>query len=318
MSTTNLRDTISTRTGFGPDAEDGIYLGVPEAEYHNHPALSRSVLAKAARYSPAHAYYDWKEDDEEYSTDATSLGRAVHSYVLTPGVFEEEYGVTPESCEGTYNSGDPCTASPKNRYDGTWYCGRHNPDQEPDEIEGLSPSKYEKIEGMTGALQRDPDTIMLLFEGSGLTEVTILWTDEVTGLQCKARLDRVVEINGSLHVVDLKTTRSAHPDDFRRSISKYGYWLQPVFYPHGLRELVDMPVRSFVFACVESDKPFVVQCFQLADETRKAAARRLSSLMSSMQQAVEEGVREGYHDGVAPIDMKRYEKERLELRTDPS
>jgi len=298
---------------FGPDSAAGIYAGVPEEQYHDHPALSRSVLAEAARMSPLHAYHKWKGDQDETTSDAASLGTALHHRVLLPESFDDVYDVAPEECEATLNSGDPCTYSAKHRHDGTWYCGRHAPDGEPDDIEVLKSDTAADVESMDSALEQDPDAAPLLFDLPGLPELTILWRDEATGLMCKARPDRVVGLPDGVAIVDLKSTRSAHPDDFRRKMSRYGYWLQPPFYTLALRQAAesDVAVKDFVFACVESSEPYATQCFRPHPKERQALRTRACELIDMIAECEDAGTWPSYQDGVAQLGIKRYEKERL-------
>ena len=300
---------------FGPGTEPGIYAGVPEEAYHAHPALSRSVLAEAARKSPLHAYHRWKGDEDESTSDAASLGTALHSRVLTPGVFKDTYDVAPDTCEDTKADGDPCSYSAKVRHNGTWYCGTHAPDTEPDDIEVLKASTFGDVRSMAGALEQDPDAAPLLFDLPGLSEITLLWEDEATGLMCKARPDRVGALPdyGSLTIVDLKSTRSAHPEDFRRKVARYGYWLQPPFYALGMRQAADisLTIRDFVFTCVESSAPYAVQCFRPLPKERGPIRDRMCTLIDQIGECAEEDRWPSYEDGISQLGIKRYEKERL-------
>jgi len=305
-------DDTKNASAFGPDAEAGVYLGVPEQEYHDHPALSRSILAEAAQKSPAHALYEWHSDEEE-SSDAASLGTALHSRVLEPESFDARYDVAADQCEATKGDGDRCTYSAKQRHDGDWFCGTHAPNDEPDDIEVLKADDYEAVQGMTSALHEGPDTSPLLFGMDGASEVTILFDDPVSGIRCKARPDRVVPLSdGSVTIVDLKSTRSAHPDDFKRKISSYGYWLQPPFYTLAL-EQAGVEVRDFVFAVVESSAPYATACYRPSETIQTVARTRCGELIEKIADAKKIGYAKSYTDGVEEIGMKRYAKRRLGL-----
>ena len=298
---------------FGPNAGPGLYLDVPEEKYHAHHAISRSILAEAARKSPLHAVHSLQSTEEE-SSDAMDLGTAVHARVLEPDIFGSRYDVAPDQCEATKADGDQCSYSPSYRYGGGWYCGTHAPDEEPDDIEVLKSKHYHAAEGMAQALQADQDTSTLLYELPGLEEVTVLFGDPKTGLQLRARLDRVACLpDGRVAIVDLKTTRSAHPQDFRHKIARNGYWLQPAFYGSAVRSLdLGLEVADFVFAVVESSAPYAVQGYRPSDNDRRGAERRMGSLVNEMADALDNGS-PGYREGVTSLEMKRYEKDRLQI-----
>jgi len=143
--------------------------------------------------------------------------------------------------------------------------------------------------------------------------VTILWEDEATGLMCKARPDRIVGLPDGVAIVDLKSTRSAHPEDFRRKMSKYGYWLQPPFYTLALQQASEreVPVRDFVFACVESSEPYATQCFRPHPKEKQAVRTRCCELIDEIAECDDAGIWPSYRSGVAQLGIKRYEKERL-------
>jgi len=294
---------------FGPNAGPGLYADVPEQEYHDHPALSRSILAEAARYSPMHAHHKW-QSDEEGSSDAASLGTALHARVLEPSVFESKYDVAADQCEATKGDGDQCSYSAKYRHDGTWYCGTHAPDGEPDDIEVLKADHAEAVSAMAEALEGDPDTSRLLFGLPGHSEVTILFDDPGTGIRCRARIDRIVELHDGVALVDVKSTRSAHPSDFQRKMGKYGYWLQYPFYTLAAQE-TGLKVRDFVYACVESEPPYAVQCYRPHPQDKQVMQRRCGELISTVAEAEEGGQYGGYADGIKRLSLKSYQKKRL-------
>jgi len=298
---------------FGPGASPGLYLGVPESDYHDHPAISRSILAEAARMSPLHALYSLESsEDEEESSESMDLGTAAHARVLQPRVFEDRYDVAADRCEGIKGDGDQCSNSAKVRHDGSWYCGVHAPSGDPDDIEVLKSSHYHSAEGIAQATEQDPDAAPLLHGLPGLEEATILWEDPETGLRLRARPDRVTCLpDGDVALVDLKTTRSAHPQDFRRKYARNGYWLQPAFYGAAAASIGAQPV-DFVFVVVESSRPYAVQCYRPDSDDRAGAGRRMDGLLSEMSEALDSGAH-AYSDGIDTLSLRRYQKDRLSI-----
>lgn len=62
------------------------------AEYHQHPAVSKSDLDLIQR-SPA--YYKYCKEHEKSQTPAMLLGSVVHKLVLEPEEFDAEFAVAP-------------------------------------------------------------------------------------------------------------------------------------------------------------------------------------------------------------------------------
>src|SRR3546814_4013827 len=83
---------------------------------------------------------------------------------------------------------------------------------------------------------RDPDVAAIFEEGD--SEVTLRWTDEATGLQCKARADRWNRLRR--YMAALKTTDDASERGFGRSVVKYGYDVRHAHYFEGARACGEM------------------------------------------------------------------------------
>tara|TARA_R100000734_G_scaffold19149_2_gene18631 strand:- start:7226 stop:7993 length:768 start_codon:yes stop_codon:yes gene_type:complete len=75
---------------------------------------------------------------------------------------------------------------------------------------------------------------------------------------CKGKADIVNDKKGM--IIDLKTTQSVNPKEFRRSCYKYGYHRQAYFY----KEL--FKANQFMFICVEKEPPYSVGIFHTSDE----------------------------------------------------
>src|SRR5699024_12498176 len=89
-------------------------------------------------------------------------------------------------------------------------------------------------------------------------EVSLFW--EQDGVACKGRLDAYRPEQGI--IADLKLVRSAAPNDVRKQISDYGYYIQAEHYLNGMQLLTGFrPEWYFVTRSEErrvgkEDKPF--------------------------------------------------------------
>ena len=91
---------------------------------------------------------------------------------------------------------------------------------------------FETAVEMCGKLL-DNDYVKTLLDGE--REKPFFWTDELTGEECKCRVDCLTSINGMDIIVDLKTAESADTDTFMRHAIKYGYNLQAAMYIEGVK-----------------------------------------------------------------------------------
>ncbi len=213
----------------GKTPHDGVYLGVPAEKYFGWEAVSNSKLSRYARL-PALAHVPMPDAPN------LALGRAVHCAVLEPVKFVVSYR--------PFNSARPKKAL-REQFD-------------IDGVTGLSMAAYEEIRAMAASVRRHPSAALLLSEGEA--EVSLVWTDEETGLRCKARVDWL----GEIAAVDLKTTKDASPSGFSRAVANYRYHVQQVHYLAGC-EALGLPASDFVFVAVEKTEPYPVACYQLSD-----------------------------------------------------
>ena len=95
----------------------------------------------------------------------------------------------------------------------------------------------------------------------GEHEKPVFWTDDLTGEECKARYDALVEVNGQPIIVDLKTTTDASTDAFMRSAIRLGYDFQSGMYCEGLKRTTGKN-PLFVFIAIEKEPPYAVNILQ--------------------------------------------------------
>ena len=87
----------------------------------------------------------------------------------------------------------------------------------------------------------------------GVAEQSVWWTDERTGVRCRARFDWLTSTrDGRPVIVDYKSCINASPRAFARSVVDYGYDMRDAFYSDGLMAAlgVDEP-PLFVFVAQE-------------------------------------------------------------------
>lgn len=210
------------------------------ADYHAHPAVSKSGLDLIAR-SPLH-YWARYLDPNRVPTEPTAamrLGTAVHTLTLEQDQFENRYVTAP--------SVDRRTKEGKAR----WLEFEANAGGR----ELISADDRATISRMAEAVWRHPAAAMLL-HWQGKAETTHMWTDATTGVECKCRPDWLTN-DGNL-IVDLKTTEDASPRGFQRSVANYRYHVQAAWYLNGIEAATGHRPDQFIFICVEKKAPFAV------------------------------------------------------------
>lgn len=230
-----------------------------ERDYRSIPAINWST-AKHALTSPLHYQHALRSRDD---TPAMRLGRAMHALLPTREEFDESWSV----------------------YDGTrrgkeW--DRFQLVNEGREI--LTATEYEKVAAMVAAVRANPRAEHWIGPlDQGRRELALTWVDQITGLDCKGRVDW---ISGRGRMVEFKTTAAPNPQAFFTQAERLGYLGQAAFYTDGLAAndyLLDPPV----FVVVQSSPPHDVWC--IVTEPEHIAAGRdlyceaLAIIQSCMQ-----------------------------------
>lgn len=255
----------------------GVY-DVHEESYHAGPGISRSDLKLASKSA---AHYLKKQTNNFPKSSALVFGSAFHTLVLEPQFFDERFAVfekvdrrKTEVKEAIQNGLDPVSAD-----------------------------DFQKLTMMRDSLMKKAGN---LFK-KGKAEQSCYWTDEKTGLLCKARTDLLIEDMGLC--VDLKSCLDASEKPFRNSIVSYFYDLQAAHYLDGFSKTTGKNFDSFVFACVEKDYPFEVVLYRMSDaavENAKDIQRSLLDRIYQAQKDLGEGKAAGYPTGFVEIDIPNW------------
>jgi hypothetical protein len=241
----------------------GIYDGMPADQYFSIECASNSGLKHIAR-SPLHFITILRTPVEP--TPAMIIGSATHTAVLEPHLFDAQYVVLPDERPKRPSSVQLNAKKPSTEtlYAIDWWksfnaanAGR----------QVLDAADHDQVRRMADAVRAHPVAADIL--SAGKAEQSVFWLDEETGVQCKARVDW---LRGA-YPADLKTTDSAAPDDFVRSVVRYRYMCQSAMYLDGLAAVGER-VDDFPFIVVEKQPPYAVAVYML-DDAAIAEGRRL-------------------------------------------
>lgn len=260
-----------------------VFYGLPAEEYHCRTLgeASSSILRMLRDKTPAHvrAWYDGLDEDP---TPAMVFGRAYHARVLEPDTFAERFSVLPDF--------GPLQSSKNRAARDEWLAERPG-------LTVLSRDALDKIEAMHAALVAHPVVAGIIRDG--VSEVTMRWQDEETGVACKARADWYVASRGFF--MDLKTTEDASPTGFARSIEKYGYHIQHAHYAEGAR-VCGLPIKNYLIVAQEKEAPYLPAVYHLdaASEQRGFAIRDAG--LRTLQECMASGQWPGY-PGITEIAL---------------
>lgn len=251
------------------DREDGIYFNMPEQEYFSIKRFSASG-AKSIVLSPSKFWNEsWMNPNREERKPTAPLfyGKAYHKILLEgPGNFFADYAVIPDPFEcletgiqikeyakslGIKRTGkilDVCREIQATDPDARLYpliLEEFKRGAEGKTI--ISKDVWNQIKYSYHKLMCDP-VVKDSLTPYGVSEVVILWTD-TTGVQMKARLDRLNFHEREIEILDLKTFSNYQDLPISkvpyREISRNGYFIQPVAYSHALGSILGNKEYSF-------------------------------------------------------------------------
>lgn len=205
---------------------------MPFDEYLAYDAIDQTGLKNIA-ISPKY-YKAWKGKAKD--TKALKFGRAFHMAILEHERFMNTYIVAPEI--------DKRTKEGKIAYT-EFEIRAHN-------REIISHEDMEMLKAMADSVHHHAPSMYLL-EGSGINEVSLFWVDEETGLECKARIDRLRDDG---FIIDLKTTEFAKPENIINESWKYMYRMQDAFYCDGYKAIKGEYPKGSGFIFVEKKLPY--------------------------------------------------------------
>lgn len=228
----------------------GIFLNLPHHVYHNDKnALSSTGARRIRAVTPRQFYWEWRNPTSP-DRDNLELGQAFHTEVL---------GVGPEVV--VFDAAD-------------WRSKTLQAQRRAVRQQGKVPlltAKAELVSAMAEAVHDHPVFGDLL--ATGFPEVTVYWIDPSTGVLLRARIDWVhIRDDGTVILIDLKSTISAMPADFRISIADYQYdcqqdWYQRGLYAHGIR-------TAYLIAAVSKAPPHEVGPYEIDPRVLVTASNR--------------------------------------------
>lgn len=256
-----------------------IKHNMSNADYHAHPARSKSYLWELYSHTPFHAQ-NMKIDP----TPAMDLGTATHTAILEPEKFLSSVIKGPEDRRGN---------KWKDVYDEAAAYGKV----------ALTAGDYEKCLYMRDAAHRLP-IVRQLTDGKQIVEASAFWQDEESGVDCRCRPDLYHPEHAIM--ADLKTTNDASPAAFSKTVGNFGYHAQEAIYRDGWPLAGGGAVDGFIFIAVENVHPFAVAIYELVPSAVLEGRAIIRDALQQYKQCRETNVWPGYSTSIEPLDIQRW------------
>ena len=251
--------------------------------YHADPRISVTGIKRFMR-SPLH-YHGHK--NPSVKPKAFVVGNATHTLFLEPSKFLDKYKAKPLEVDGQ---------GPRTKHYKEWLFH-----QDP-RITWLDEETFDLVYGMSDSAAMHP--VMLDIGVERVIEGSLFFKHH--GVECKARPDLVaMRDDGTVDVVDLKTTQDASPEGFAKVAWNLGYGVQEYVYRLGL-ESVGLKVNRFIFLAVEKAPPYACAAHVLEPKWVDKACIEVDAAIRSYKACLEEDEWPTYGDAIHTLRLPRW------------
>ncbi|MBF9235551.1 PD-(D/E)XK nuclease-like domain-containing protein [Microvirga alba] len=272
----------------------GVYDHLSNAEYHGGPGVNKGLL-DIVRRSPLHAKAALDAANDNEPTAAQAIGTAFHSLLLEPEAFAQQYVVAPKFDRRT-KDGKAAAEAFQAEHEGKLFIDQEQQDQ---------------LLAMAHSVRQHPAANALLTGSPGKAELSVYWTDPITGELCRCRPDFWRQ-DGI--IVDVKTTEDASQEEFSRSLVKWRYHVQAPWYldgtiiahqsghaPKGWSE-----PKAFAFLVVEKKPPHAVAVYVMDQESMALGRVEYRADLDRLAECRRTNVWPGYGDTIQQIGVPQW------------
>lgn len=254
---------------------------MPFDEYLGIDALSASALKVLALHTPETLKY--QRDNPPPVSAAMIFGSALHTAVLQPELFDDQFAVKREGLDRRTKAG-------KEEWAELVGSGRQI----------LKAEEFHDVVGMAKRLRANKDLGHRLERGR--KELTLVWDRE--GVRCKARLDLLVD--GM--IFDIKTTARTTAAGFAADAARLGYDLQAAWYLAGAAQCLSEHRLMWVWVEIEKKEPYIEELNVMAADWMRLADARISAAFDRYRECVRTGKWPGRPSGINELDAPQWAK----------
>lgn len=281
-----------------------MIIEMTDKEYFEVKAINSSMLKTL--YFESAKHLDFNKESKSLST-----GKLFHRYLLEPELFKKTTVLQPEFF--------PISKEMKEKYSENMENYSRTKEfrdkkQAFDDSIGdrtlVSKSELETLENMKNSILESKELYNLFLTG-GKAEVVINQEIDIKGKKysCKVKLDYLI-IGNIVYIIDVKSTKSASYNNFKRDIIKYGYDIQAAFYHDIIRkylisipEAIDINRIEFIWLAIETSAPYGFAWYECSQQTFDYGRDKYMSVIEEARRVIETGEKAGYRASyeVVPI-----------------
>ena len=242
-------------TMINTDASIKNILQVNDDWYYNDSTMVTNSHLKILNEGGPEAlenYYKYGSEDNP----AFAFGRAFHSMILEPELFEEQYWILDDTEIIKEIGGKRPSATKKYKE----WVEEVSQDNMGKQI--ISLGDVEKLTEMKNKLYSIPQVKILLND----TQKEVVYKRNINGVDCKGKLDAV---KPNKLIIDFKTTsKCPSPNQFAKDFYNYSYDQQLAFYS----ALADVPEACVI--AIQKVKPYTVGVYMISKESMNRGTKK--------------------------------------------
>ncbi len=174
--------------------------------------------------------------------------------------------------------------------------------------------KYAAVQAMAAAIHAHPIASKILAPDRGTPEQSLFWTDERTGIWRRARLDSLPHpATGRMVIADYKTTDSAKPEVFAKSIWNYGYDMQGDAYIDAVKTLGLADDAAFLLVAQETTPPYLISIVEPSASVLRIGHERNQRAIDIFKRCTETDHWPAYVEGIELLDLPLYAERQHEM-----
>lgn len=231
------------------DFEQAQMVDMDVREYHTDWTRMNFSSLKHIKKSPKKYIYELSraQSGESDIKDHYRIGQAAHLAILEPEEFKRRFLAMPDF--------GPMQSSKNRALRDEWIASQ------PKDSIVLAWDELDLVTGMINEIAKETGH---LFK-KGKFEQTIHFTDQDTGIKCRARLDMITEGSNGPLIVDLKTTKDNDAESFSRDMARFMTHMQMAFYADAVSQVIKRSV-DVALVTVEKEPPFDVTVDIMSEE----------------------------------------------------
>lgn len=168
----------------------------------------------------------------------------------------------------------------------------------------LDQEQHSDLLGMAKVFSEHKDAMDMLSKSQ--VEKTILWQDQSSLMQFKAKPDGFFEDVRGVVLWDYKTSRCADAESVSKDILNYGYDISMAHYKFAIENELSRRVIDVRLVVQETVFPYLIKIYRLSDNARARGESERTRLINRISVAIEENSFPGYGLAIDEIDLPSY------------